>query len=61
MPNAMSRLLSAALRHIGEHQYGNETDDETKCPHLAHAATNLVMALWHLKHGEKRGQPCQDA
>lgn len=47
MPDAQNRLLSACIRHLGAWQYGEKADPESRLSHLAHAATNLVMMLWH--------------
>jgi len=46
----MRRLLSAALRHIGQFNSGEDYDSETKTLHLANAATNLLFAIWMFKH-----------
>lgn len=40
-----ARLMAAALRHISAHMQGNPLDDESGERHLAHAATNLLMAI----------------
>ncbi len=46
----MRRLLSAALRHIGQFNSGEDKDEETDTLHLANAATNLLFAIWMYKH-----------
>lgn len=46
----MRRLLSAAMRHIGQFNSGEDYDDETKTLHLANAATNLLFAIWMYKN-----------
>jgi hypothetical protein len=46
----MRRLLSAALRHIGQFNSGEDMDQETKTLHIANAATNLLFAIWMYKH-----------
>ena len=46
----MRRLLSAAMRHIGQFNSGEDFDDETKTLHLANAACNLVFAIWMYKN-----------
>lgn len=45
--------LSAAIRHMMKHQSGEFYDAETGCPHLSHAAWNL-LALYRLnwQHNE---------
>lgn len=46
----MRRLLSAALRHIGQFNSGEDFDSETNTLHLANAATNLLFAIWMYKN-----------
>lgn len=46
----MRRLLSAAMRHIGQFNSGEDIDDETKTLHIANAATNLLFAIWMHKN-----------
>ena len=46
----MRRLLSAALRHIGQFNSGEDVDSETQTLHLANAATNLLFAIWMYKN-----------
>jgi len=46
--------LDAALRHLSAHMEGRMLDDESGLPHLAHAATDVLIALWHLRHGKRR-------
>jgi hypothetical protein len=41
-----SRLLSATYRHIGKFNAGEDLDPESGLPHIAHAATNLIMLLY---------------
>lgn len=45
-----SRLLSAAYRHMGKFNAGEDIDNESLLPHVAHAATNLIMLLYLIKH-----------
>lgn len=40
-----NRLLGAALRHIYLHLDGEMEDNESHLFHLAHAASNLLMAM----------------
>lgn len=42
---AWGRLLAAALRHLSAWALGHEFDDESKLPHLAHAACCVLMLL----------------
>lgn len=46
----MRRLLSAALRHIGQFNSGEDLDSETQTIHLANAACNLIFAIWMYKN-----------
>ena len=46
----MRRLLSAAMRHMGQFNSGEDYDEETKTLHLANAACNLLFAIWMYKH-----------
>lgn len=41
----LGRLLAATLRHINAYQQGESIDPESGLPHLAHAATDLMMLL----------------
>lgn len=47
MPDARQRLFSAAIRHMSEAQYADCPDAESGMSHMAHAATNLLLLLWH--------------
>lgn len=40
-----AEYLSAALRHIFRHSAESDTDPESGCLHLAHAAWNLLALL----------------
>lgn len=40
-----SRLISAALRHLMAHNDGEDTDPESDCLHLAHAACCIMFAI----------------
>lgn len=46
----MRRLLSAAMRHIGQFNNGEDLDEESQTLHLANAATNLMFAIWMYKN-----------
>jgi len=39
------KFLGAALRHIYAHLSGSLHDEESKFPHMYHAACNLIFAL----------------
>lgn len=45
VPNANSRYIAAALRHISAYQQGNEFDKETGRHHLAHAVCSLLFVI----------------
>ena len=40
------RMLSAAVRHLMAHKDGEVLDPESGIWHLAHAACDVMMALW---------------
>ena len=44
------RLISAAMRHIGQFNNGEDLDEETQTLHIANAATNLIFAIWMMKN-----------
>jgi hypothetical protein len=46
----LSVPLDSALRHIFKRLGGEKYDDETGLPHLWHALTNLVFAVYYEKH-----------
>lgn len=46
----MRRLISAAYRHLGQFNSGEDFDEETQTLHLANAATNLMFAIWMYQH-----------
>ncbi len=48
---AWSRLLGAALRHLGAWALGNDVDEESEMPHLAHAACCVLMLLALVERG----------
>lgn len=45
----MRRLISAAMRHIGQFNSGQDYDEETNTLHLANAVCNLLFAIWMYK------------
>ena len=50
-----TRQLAAAFRHLQSHMIGVKFDAESGLPHLAHAATDVLMALelYTLMTGQK--------
>jgi hypothetical protein len=48
---AWGRLLAAALRHLAAWAIGIEVDEESKLPHLSHAACCVLMLLALAKRG----------
>ena len=50
---ALSRLTSAALRHILAFNEGEDLDGESGLPHLAHAICNLAFALEQMSNKVK--------
>lgn len=47
---AYTRLIAAALRHLGKFADKIDFDDESKMNHVAHSATNLLFLLWMIKN-----------
>lgn len=47
---AISRLTAAALRHLNSFNGGQDNDEETGLPHLAHAMCCLMFLLWTMKN-----------
>jgi len=43
---AMSRLVAAAERHIGQYKEGEDCDPESGKSHLAHAGCCILFAIW---------------
>ena len=41
-----NRYFAAAMRHIVAWERGEFVDDESKLPHLAHAACCLLFIMW---------------
>ena len=55
-PGFEQRLIAAALRHLLQHTDGQELDNESNEPHLAHALTTLMLVFdrrAHKKEGEE--------
>lgn len=46
----MRRLISAAYRHLGQFNSGEDYDSETNTLHLANACCNLMFAIWMYKN-----------
>lgn len=50
-PEDVQRYIAAVLRHLGSVEAGEQLDQESGLPHLAHAACSMVMACGlALKH-----------
>jgi hypothetical protein len=43
--NARERYYAACARHIAEYRKGNQIDDESGLPHLAHAMCNIIFIM----------------
>lgn len=41
-----TEYFAALMRHLTAHQKGEELDQESKLPHLAHALCDLYFLLW---------------
>lgn len=46
VPDAETRYMNAALRHLVAVSEGEEIDPESGLPHLAHAICSLMFARW---------------
>lgn len=46
----MSRLISAAMRHLLQFNNGEDMDEECQTLHLANSAVNLMFAIWMYKN-----------
>lgn len=46
VPDAETRYVNAALRHVVAVIEGEEIDPESGLPHLAHAICSLMFARW---------------
>jgi len=44
--NGRDRYFAATLRHLVAWRNGERTDKESRLPHLAHAACNLLFLAW---------------
>lgn len=47
-PQAQRAYLDAALRHIFAYLQGEDADNESRLPHLAHAAVSMLFILEYL-------------
>ena len=47
---AVRRLLDATLRHINAINAGRDIDPESGLHHAAHAACELMFAMWMIRH-----------
>jgi hypothetical protein len=45
-----SRLLSAAMRHLGQFNSGQDLDEESGLSHVAHAGCMIAFLLYMMKH-----------
>lgn len=48
-----TRLISAAMRHIGKFNSGQDLDDESNLNHLSHACCNLIFIISYMKNNIK--------
>jgi hypothetical protein len=56
-PGFEQRMLAAVMRHMTKFNGGEEIDEESGLPHLAHALATLMMVFdrrAHLKDGDKK-------
>jgi hypothetical protein len=53
VPNADTRYMDAAFRHMAQYMQGEQYDEETGNNHLAHAVCCLLYKLWFDRQTEK--------
>lgn len=46
----VSRLLSAAMRHLNQFNSGEDLDPESGLSHVSHAACNMAFLIWTLQN-----------
>ena len=46
VPEAKERYRAALFRHLEAHFRGEQFDEESKLPHIAHAFCNMYFLLW---------------
>jgi hypothetical protein len=49
-----SRVTASMLRHIAAFQKGEDNDQETGLPHMAHVMCNAMFLIWYQKHRAER-------
>lgn len=56
--NALVRYNDSLVRHLTKHFTGNEMDEETGLPHLAHVAWNAlaILELYLMEHPNKANE-----
>lgn len=52
LDNGVERFFNAALRHLLAINAGQTYDEESGLPHIDHAITSLLMAVWHSERDE---------
>lgn len=45
-----SRLISAAYRHLGKINGGEDLDEESNLPHVYHLAACVMFLAWHMEN-----------
>ncbi len=53
VPDARIRYYDAAMRHIDSWYKGEQKDEESDLPHLAHAICCLLFLMWLDNNGDK--------
>lgn len=53
--DAENRYYAAAMRHLMAYRKGEKIDPESKLPHLAHVATNMMFLL-HFEREEENDE-----
>lgn len=47
---ASHQYMAAAYRHLTAVSMGEDMDEDTGLPHLAHAGACILFMLWHIRH-----------
>lgn len=53
VPYAEERYKEALGRHFARFMEGQTFDADSRCPHIAHIATNALFLLYFMKHPQK--------
>lgn len=57
LDNFEDRYYDALMRHLAAYRAGEQYDQESGLPHLAHAACNVMFLLWKNRNTAKPPKP----